>query len=317
MLSVVIPTHNRSAKLADTLDRLAGQSVRAGWEVVVVANRCTDETTATVYNLSSDYPVVLRVVEEPAAGAAAARNAGSRSAAGTDILFMDDDILVEPDCLKRLLDGRRRHPAAWIVGQVLPLPEQSATPFGSFRATTMPATPTTASIERVRWFASGLAIVPKRSLVELGGYEEGYHGAAMEDADLAIRADRAGIDILFDPGLVGIHNDWAGASLQDFCRRQRMYCATAPILERRFGATGHPWSELIAANRPPRWGHDGPTQIATKLAKHVLGMKTTQKLLVALAVSLERVGAPVSVRWFVYRSAIAGAMYSGYQEGLR
>lgn len=316
-ISVVIPTHNRSAKLALTLDHLAVQSVAAGWEVIVVANNCSDDTVSAVRHRSSLFPVPLTVMEEPTPGAAAARNAGARQARGYDVLFLDDDILVERDCLDRLARQRVGNPAAWILGQGFALPEHRSTPFGAFREASMPSVPVDQPIIDVTWFASGIALIPTDALLELGGYEENFTQAALEDADLVIRAVRAGRRIIFDPGLTFRHNDWAGTSLRDYCHRERIYCATAPLLERRFGTDDHPWSALIAANRPPAWPRDSVTEIVRKRLKGIVGRTTAQTLLIGLVERLERLHAPPALLWPVYRTVIAGSMYAGYQEGHR
>ena len=316
-ITVVIPTHNRAPKLVDTLDHLDGQTVDAGWEVIVVANNCEDDTVLTVRDRTERFPVPLTVLEEPKPGAAAARNAGARRAAGRDLLFLDDDILVEPDCIDRLLRDRHEHPGAWIVGQVFPLPEHRATPFGAFRAASLAAVGTDGPPEEVEWFASGIALVPKAALLDVGGYDETFTTAALEDADLAIRAVRAGVRVVFDPGLTSRHNDSAGTAIRDYCRRARIHCATAPQLERRFGTDGHPWSSLILGNRPPSWPRDGPRAIAKKLLKRAGGTAFSLSILFALADRLERRDAPSGLLWTVYRAAIAGSMYAGFQEGLQ
>lgn len=180
----------------------------------------------------------------------------------------------------------------------------------------MPPVPIDEPITEVTWFASGIALVPKRALRELGGYEEEFTKAALEDADLAIRAIRSGHRLVLDPGLTFQHNDWAGMSIGDYCRRARLYLATAPLIERRYG-TDHPWSAIIVANRPPAWPDDHLPVIVKKWLKRFAGTPASQATLIAVAGRLERVNAPCSLLWPIYRIAIAGSMYAGYQEGLR
>lgn len=315
-VTVVIPTHDRSAKLTLTLDRLAAQTVTTGWDVLVVANNCTDDTVALVDDWASDFPVRLGVIEEFTPGAAAARNTGAAKAEGVDVLFLDDDILVEPDCLERIFRDRRQHPGVWLLGQALPLPEHVASAFGAFRHDAMPPVPTEGPITSIRWFASGIALVPRQGLLELGGYDQTFTTAALEDADLAIRAHRAGHSLALDPALISHHNDWAGGSIRDFCERARRYCATAPQLERRFGCGDHPWSDLIDRNRPPRWGRDPALLMAHKLLKAVAGTDLSLRALLRVAERLENLRAPSPLLAPFYRAAIAGSMYAGYREGV-
>jgi GT2 family glycosyltransferase len=316
-LCVVIPTHNRVDKLALTLDHFAKQTDESVWEVLVVANNCADGTSGYVRDRASSFPVPLRLVEEATPGAAAARNAGARAAGSPDLLFVDDDILVRPDCIARVRAGRAAHPGAWLLGQGFPLPEHLGTPFGAFRNSMLPPVPESGSIAAVSWFASGLVLVPRDALLRLGGYEERFTAAALEDADLAIRAARAGERVLFDPGLTFLHNDWAGMTIRDYCERARRYCQTAPLLAQRHGDTDHPWAEMITANRPADWRRDPVPVIATKVAKQALGRRVPLEALLRSAALLERARPSPALLWPIYRAAIAASMFSGYNEGLR
>jgi len=85
-LSVVIPTLNRSASLARTLESLRGQDV----EVVVVDNGSTDDTKAVIERFG------LRHIVEPKPGASNAKNRGTAKAKGEWVAFLDDDATVEP-----------------------------------------------------------------------------------------------------------------------------------------------------------------------------------------------------------------------------
>jgi len=96
-LSVVIPTHNRSASLRRTLEALAQQTYpAAAWEVVVVADGCADQTLAMLDATASTLPFRLRVHEQDGRGAGAARNAGAALAGGTTLVFLDDDMQPAP-----------------------------------------------------------------------------------------------------------------------------------------------------------------------------------------------------------------------------
>lgn len=94
-ISVIIPTHNRSASLRRTLDALCAQShPPAEAEVVVVADGCTDDTMEMVRRYDAPFP--LHLLEQPESGPAAARNRGARHATGQLLVFLDDDIEPSP-----------------------------------------------------------------------------------------------------------------------------------------------------------------------------------------------------------------------------
>jgi GT2 family glycosyltransferase len=202
------------------------------------------------------------------------------------------------------------------VAQIVPLPEHLATPFGAFRSAAMALPPPTEPLPEVEMFASGFAVVPRSSLLEIGGYNEDYPTAALEDADLFIRARQNGTRVRFDPKLLGTHNDWAGTTLRDFCQRQRVYCQTAPLLKERFGSEPHPWSALIDANSPPQRGADNALVIIQKRVKYILSRRAPLATLLWAADLLERRRGMRRLLWAVYRASVAASMYDGYQEGL-
>lgn len=60
-VSILIPSHNAARTLIDLLSSLEGQSYPSAWEIIVVADRCTDETVSLAQKYQQNLP--LRVVE--------------------------------------------------------------------------------------------------------------------------------------------------------------------------------------------------------------------------------------------------------------
>jgi len=311
--SVIIPTHNRAEALRLTLANLARQQFTEPWEVIVVNNRCTDNTDALVEG--QNFPVPLRLVHEDTPGAAAARNAGAAIASGDYLLFLDNDILVEPDFVQRHSNALTAHPGCWIVGHIASLPEQASTPFGRYRESLFPSVSPERRICEARGLTGANFSMPRRDMERLGGFDEEFDIASHEDLELAMRAWRIGIKILFDPSIIGVHNDWAGTSISEYCLRQRMYCRTEPLFWFKYG-TEHIKGDLVAENLPPAWGKDAPRVIFRKITKGIVGSKPAQLALAATCGLLELTWPWRPVLWRLYRLAIAGAMYKGFQEGL-
>jgi glycosyltransferase involved in cell wall biosynthesis len=95
LISIIIPTQNRSAILCRTLEKLCCQTYPAKkMEVIVVADGCRDDTAERVTEFWA--PFILRIVEQRASGQSVARNLGSSLANGEILLFLDDDILADP-----------------------------------------------------------------------------------------------------------------------------------------------------------------------------------------------------------------------------
>jgi peptidoglycan/xylan/chitin deacetylase (PgdA/CDA1 family)/GT2 family glycosyltransferase len=90
-ISIVVPTYNRRELIVHTLPTILDQTYPSNdYEVIVVIDGSTDGTAAALEPFKSKDN--LRVLEQPNAGAAAARNSGVNAARGELILFLDDDI---------------------------------------------------------------------------------------------------------------------------------------------------------------------------------------------------------------------------------
>src|SRR5262245_5381206 len=93
MISVIIPAHNEERYLGKTLEALNRQNY--GWfEVIVVANGCTDRT-AEVARGNCQRLIVLSQK-----GLGMARNLGARMARGDLLVFLDADTALEPLALR-------------------------------------------------------------------------------------------------------------------------------------------------------------------------------------------------------------------------
>jgi glycosyltransferase involved in cell wall biosynthesis len=95
-ISAIIPTHNRSTILRRTLESLTMVEVPSGceFEVIVIGNRCTDDTRKAVEEIQQQYCLNIHYLEETQLGANFARNTGFRQAAYDIIALLDDDLWV-------------------------------------------------------------------------------------------------------------------------------------------------------------------------------------------------------------------------------
>ncbi len=106
-LSLIIPAHNEEERLGHTLDRYGAafrQRYGANFEVIVVANGCTDKTPQLVREASVTFPQ-LRLVDMPeASGKGGAVLEGFRQARGARIVFADADAATATESLFALID---------------------------------------------------------------------------------------------------------------------------------------------------------------------------------------------------------------------
>ncbi|WP_273846933.1 HAD-IIIA family hydrolase [Rubrobacter calidifluminis] len=187
-VDVVIPTSGRSS-LAELLSALASGSVSPpGWVVLVDDRRSPDGPL-----LSRGAPGPLRkrllVVRGRAAGPAAARNTGWRASGARWVAFLDDDVIPAPDWMERLLDdlsGLKEGVAASQGNLRVPLPKGR-------RPTDWERN--VRGLEGAPWITADIAY-RRRALARLGGFDERFPRAYREDADLALRATRAGYTLV-------------------------------------------------------------------------------------------------------------------------
>lgn len=314
-ISVIIPTHNRSDALAQTLENLSRQQVDEDWEVIVINNNCTDDTDEIVKQ--QNFPVKLHLVHEKTPGAAAARNAGSRVATGEYLVFIDNDILTEPNFLQLHYDALKQNPNSWIVGQIINLPEQEKSVFGKYRKELAPVISETDASCEINGITGANTSMPRLDFEKLCGFDENFHVASGEDQELLIRGQKQlGIKALLVPGILVVHNDWAGWTFRDFCERQSKYANTEYLFWKKYGDE-HPRLKLVEENLPVDWRHDSTRLKFRKIIKQILATRPAQSILINASLLTEKVFPFKSVLWRLYKLSLAGAIHQGFRKGMR
>ena len=100
-VSAVVATRHRAGPLRRTLESLARQDAQPV-ELIVVDASDDGETRALCAAPPAGLVPALRYLPAATRGAASQRNEGVALATQPFVLFMDDDILLEPDCLARM-----------------------------------------------------------------------------------------------------------------------------------------------------------------------------------------------------------------------
>lgn len=122
-ITVILCTYNRCGDLVGALESIAASQVKNSvtWEVLVVDNNSTDQTRDTVEDFCCRYPEHFRYVFEPNPGKSHALNTGIENAAGEVLVFVDDDVKVEPTWLQNLT-GELLNNGEWagVGGRTLP-----------------------------------------------------------------------------------------------------------------------------------------------------------------------------------------------------
>ncbi|KOX11071.1 glycosyltransferase family 2 protein [Streptomyces sp. NRRL B-3648] len=185
--TVVVPTIGRPC-LADCLRALAAADGHPPHEVVVVDDR---PGTDGGLNLQTAGQLLdrVRTLRTGGKGPAAARNAGWQTVRTPWTVFLDDDVQVLPDWSRRLADDLRAAgpEVGGVQGQLrVPLPlDRRPTDWER----------TTKGLENAAWATADMAYRTE-ALKRTGGFDERFPRAFREDADLALRVQRAGWDLV-------------------------------------------------------------------------------------------------------------------------
>jgi glycosyltransferase involved in cell wall biosynthesis len=213
-LSVVIPTKDRAEALARTLDALAAQEVGdASLEVVVVDNGSSDGTLEQVRAREGGVGLPIRLLEQPARGPAAARNAGVAAASGEVLLFLGDDTEPENRGLLRAhldLHGARPEPTYGVLGRITWTPRAPVTPFmrwlenggPQFHYSELDPGP----VDSASYFYSSHASLKRSFFEQVGGFDVRFPTAAVEDTELGVRLADGGLELDYHPELLVLHD---------------------------------------------------------------------------------------------------------------
>jgi GT2 family glycosyltransferase len=205
-VSIIIPTHNRRASAERALQALSVQCCPGvAVEIILVADGCTDDTGRLA---AIQWPVPVRLLEQPQAGAAAARNRGAATAAGDLLIFVDDDVEVLPGFLAAHVEAHAGSDRV-VIGYLPPQLQGRRDLFAIMLRAWWEA-----MFERMRdpghRFAysdllTGNFSVPRSLFERAGGFDETLH--CHEDYELGYRLIAAGARFQFAPAAAGWHHE--------------------------------------------------------------------------------------------------------------
>lgn len=190
ILSVVIPTYRKPELLARTLGALeaCARELDAEVEVVVVDDGSQDPRTRGVIGAAAAHLPLVDAGSEENRGRAAARNRGWRAASGRWILFLDDDILLEPTALRAHAEAQEAAEGVYL-GEVVTDPEIVDSPLFDYLDSRGVAKRAWGEEVPARYFLTQNASVPRWALERVGGFDEEFRAYGFEDMEIAFRLE--------------------------------------------------------------------------------------------------------------------------------
>jgi MoaA/NifB/PqqE/SkfB family radical SAM enzyme/predicted glycosyltransferase len=221
-ITIVIPTYNRKELLKKTLISLFNQKYpKDKYEVIVVDDGSNDDTEEMIRSLKPTcnfkyfyWPRKEKFeLGEPKNRVAAVRNIGIENARGEIILFVDSDMILDKNCVRRHVLMHKKHKNTVIIGyrnllfkqkNPLNLVLNKKVPFqDDFREILL----LIHKDELWRLLHSNNVSIKKDNLIEVGMFEDGlinkYWG--IEDQELGYRLFKAGFSFKMDKKAVGYH----------------------------------------------------------------------------------------------------------------
>lgn len=176
-ISLIIPAHNETAFLPGCLEaaRNAAERIDAGVEIIVVLNRCTDDTGEIALRHG------CRLVHEDAKNLSVIRNAGVAVAAGEIVVTCDADSRMHPDSFKEIL--RRLDSGKVVGGGAMVYPERWSVGIVASALAILPYLAFTGVTFGLFWFL-------KRDFDAVGGFDPRF--VSVEDVDFAQRLKKHG-----------------------------------------------------------------------------------------------------------------------------
>jgi O-antigen biosynthesis protein len=116
-VTIMVPTFDRPETLRRCLTGLTQQVSSRVIQFLVIDNHPQSGLTPPIV---AEFPKI-QLVSEPQAGSSRARNAGIRAVTTDIVVMVDDDVVVPPEWLERLLAPLSRPEVSAVTGQVMPL----------------------------------------------------------------------------------------------------------------------------------------------------------------------------------------------------
>lgn len=232
-VSVVVPTHNRSSSLARLLHSLQRLKMKEDFEVVVVDDCSTDDTSEIAdrwcgqdWGFEASY---LRLKSN--GGPAIARNFGVRAALGEFVAFTDDDCVVHPEWLSNLKGKMESHSRiVGVGGRVLPQRTDVISQYSSFYRILEPP-------PNLAYLVTANCAYSRDAMIKVGGFETDISKPGGEDVGLSFRLISEGYRFAFAEDAI-VYHDFRN-NLLDFVRTFRNYGEGCRLVtERYFGNRG-------------------------------------------------------------------------------
>jgi GT2 family glycosyltransferase len=201
VLSVVVPVRDAAHFLPDSLAALRASDLpETRWELIVVDDSSQDRSAEVAAPYADR---LVRLVGRPN-GPAFARNRGAEAARGDALVFVDADVCVHPDVLRRMLEIFERNSDVSAVFGAYDLAPAARGLITQYRNLLHRYVHQRDAGDAVTFWA-GCGAVRADVFARSGGFDEALVHASIEDIELGYRMSALGHRIVLDPEIQGRH----------------------------------------------------------------------------------------------------------------
>jgi GT2 family glycosyltransferase len=211
-ISIVIPNYNGKELLSQNLPFVYKALETSGitdFELIVADDASVDDSVTFI---KENYPTILLIESTKNVGFSGNSNKGIFSATKELVLLLNNDVTLTENYFKPQLDYFLKSNTFGVMGKITSqgyTKIQDAAKFPAYRLAKINTTQnyTSTNIQPMpSLFLSGAnALVNRKKLLELNGFQELYNPFYFEDADLGIRAWKLGYRCYYEPNAVCTH----------------------------------------------------------------------------------------------------------------
>jgi GT2 family glycosyltransferase len=245
MVSIIILAHNKCELTKACLEAIAGSDLPFDYELILVDNASTEDMTSLAKLFGGKIRSFRNIRNDSNLPFSEANNRAACEAKGRYLLFLNNDVLVGKNGIRRLVETLMADATLGVAGAKLVFPQIKRVQH--------------AGIEQMLWgYASNYGVGGKIEDVrlnkkrrifavtgamlcidaqlfgELGGFDEKYRWG-YEDLDLCLKSHQIGRGVIYVPEAESLH--WESASLQERDRSED--------LERNYRRYREKWGEAL------------------------------------------------------------------------
>lgn len=211
--SIIIVTYHSSSHIDACLRSALSQEADFPYEIIVVDNASADDTVARV---RAHGPAARLIACEENLGFAGGVNRGVAAAQGDRIALLNPDAEARPDWLRRIIAPLDDSGVGVAGGKVLNFDGRIQSVGGTLDSRLLlPAYRGEGEADQGQydasidvWSAHGAAMAFRRNVWDaLGGFDESYFPAYLEESDFCERARRAGYRVIAAPTAIVQHHE--------------------------------------------------------------------------------------------------------------